>query len=65
MRQDVLPSWKMSGGSDSMAKSSLSVPMKVPPARAAAVVEHLGNRAARHDRDHAEPRRSALPVHGS
>jgi hypothetical protein len=30
MRHDVLPSWKMSPGSDSIAKSSLSVPMNVP-----------------------------------
>ncbi len=30
MRQDVLPSWNTSPGSDSMAKSSFSVPMKWP-----------------------------------
>ena len=30
MRQDVLPSWNTSPGSDSIAKSSFSVPMKWP-----------------------------------
>ena len=32
IRHDVFPSWKISPGSDSMAKSSFSVPMNTPSA---------------------------------